>query len=71
MYFLLQISSSYLLPMEKIIITLFDFYPKLGKNGQELYRKSFTMFIEAISSSPAILKTCLSHISKYGYVVLS
>lgn len=60
--YLKEISFSYLYPMEKMIVTLFDYYPKLGKNSQELYRKGFTMFIEAMSSSPAMLKKCLSHI---------
>lgn len=57
--------------MEKMIVTLFDYYPKLGKNSQELYRKGFTMFIEAMSSSPAMLKKCLSHIGEYSLSFLS
>eukprot|EP00794_Sanderia_malayensis_P010266 gene10266-11321_t len=58
----------YLLPIQRIIVILFEHYPKLGKGGMFSYRKSLTYFIRALSNNVAIFKGCLSHIVYQGLI---
>ncbi|XP_066926586.1 DNA-dependent protein kinase catalytic subunit-like [Clytia hemisphaerica] len=54
-----EISQSTLNPLERILITLFDYYPWLGKNGQFVFKRGFTMFVQVLAGHPSLMKYSL------------
>lgn len=63
----LQVSSVYLIPIERMIILLFENYPKLGKRGMFLYEKGLARFIRVLAQNANVFKVCLSQIGEFRY----
>ncbi|XP_065059919.1 DNA-dependent protein kinase catalytic subunit-like isoform X2 [Rhopilema esculentum] len=63
-----EVSAVHLVPMERMVVILFENYPKLGKGGMFVFEKSLTHFIRALSNNTSIFKVCLSEIVYQGLI---
>lgn len=64
---LFQVSSVHLVPIERMIIILFDSYPRLGKGGMFMYEKGLTHFIRVLAQNSGVFKGCLSQIGEVSF----
>ena len=51
-----------MLPVERLLVLLFERYPKLHKGAQFIFRKSICTLIDALSDKPGLMKSTVNHI---------
>ena len=51
-----------MIPIERMIILLFENYPKLGKGGMFTFEKGLTHFIRVLAQNANVFSSCLSQI---------
>ena len=58
-----------LIPIERMIVLLFDNYPKLGKGGMLMYEKGLAQFIRVLALKINVFKSFLSQIGEFDIVL--
>ena len=56
-------------PIERMIVLLFDNYPKLGKGGMFMYEKGLAQFIRVLALKINVFKSFLSQIGEFDIVL--